>query len=594
MIEQNDQDPNNLLATPKNKNISADINPIKLNPLKEKNQVEDKKTEKPSIQQEQISEDLKDNNNPKNSLMLTLTLKKPEESLTGDITPISKNKDLDVNVNNVEVIKKLEIIADKGDKMEVEPNPNYKTIFPVNLFLNSTKDCICYLCHGVAENPVYDCCFGKSCDMTVFCEKCLRKCIELEGKPICPVSKMPFNEKCFDSQFRQIREKIANLRMKCGNFDKGCNWQNFCVEYRAHLEVCPKETICCSNEGCNLRGLREIIIPHEKICGFLLCECDLCHKTMCSQDIKNHKDTECPGVSIECPNKCGELIKRGEKFEHLGSCQNQEIYCPFILYDCQKTFPRKDLNKQIQDDLLKHTSLILENFDVIRRDYVPSKTKGLETFNDKEKVKNNIRKYAEEKKLMGKKRERILNEKEQEERIFVKNDKVVYKGKNIIKNDTFQDFYPIIGESNKKIFNGSNGVYVLKVKNLYEKNFLGLGFGDKLKLEENDNKVVKKDKNGHTVKNGLFFMTNEGLYFNDSHQQESNKQLISEWSKIGVELMAEYIPKNYILNLYVNNKKIQEFHDVKGTNDDGLYPVLILKKANEFEYSYIENKNQKA
>ena len=89
-------------------------------------------------------------------------------------------------------------------------------------------------------------------------------------------------------------------------------------------------------------------------------------------------------------------------------------------------------------------------------------------------------------------------------------------------------------------------------------------------------------------------MTNEGLYFNDSHQQESNKQLISEWGKIGVELMAEYIPKNYILNLYVNNKKIQEFHDVKGTNDDGLYPVLILKKANEFEYSYIENKNQKA
>ena len=218
----------------------------------------------------------------------------------------------------------------------------------------------CSICTKVLRDARLTECCGQH-----FCDSCLTNW--LKRQKTCPhCRKLRFQSMINKEKIREIND----LRIRCTNREKGCDWVGEMRLLEDHLK---------SDKGCGYVIIECMYIPDkayipircgkslerrhltnhkEKECIYRPYICEYCgHKgtfkgiTMemspwmkffnLGTKVPSHYE-ECGEYPLECPNKCGEIyIKRKDMKAHHDICPLEPLKCPFKV--CHKTILRKDM-----------------------------------------------------------------------------------------------------------------------------------------------------------------------------------------------------------------------------------------------------------
>ncbi|XP_065658888.1 TNF receptor-associated factor 5-like [Hydra vulgaris] len=154
------------------------------------------------------------------------------------------------------------------------------------------------------------------------------------GVLICPLDKTILNsEKIFPDKFTE--RVILQLKVKCDNFLKSCQWTGELKTINNHLTSCEYQEVKCLNEQCSTTLLRKELSDHmEKDCIYRLVTCRYCKQkiTFCDNQIHEEK---CECVPLCCVNQCGIEVLRKEMSSHItDSCANTIIPCQYLNIGC--------------------------------------------------------------------------------------------------------------------------------------------------------------------------------------------------------------------------------------------------------------------
>ena len=212
-----------------------------------------------------------------------------------------------------------------------------------------------------------------------YCDSCLTKW--LKKQKTCPhCRKENFQSMINKEKTREVKE----LRIRCSNREKGCDWAGEMGVLEDHLQSdkgCGYVIVECGNRGrglkvCGERMERRHLTNHmENECKYQPYTCEYCghkgtfesiamrykmqekqieefvqsmpqcYKTIFFHEKKlySHYD-HCAEYPLECPNKCGVIdIKRKDMEEHCDICPLEPLKCPFNAGDCSKDILRKDM-----------------------------------------------------------------------------------------------------------------------------------------------------------------------------------------------------------------------------------------------------------
>ena len=189
--------------------------------------------------------------------------------------------------------------------------------YPQEIFLDQfyLKQLICPIDSKVIKTPIIDSCghtYGENCfkiwyknNLTCFSTKLIPK----------------------DGNYEQnilVSNLMNDLRIKCLNFDRNCNWQGILIDLELHL---------------------------KDECLFTKVECEKCNENIIRNDIKIHLELQCPFTLIECPfeNFCSKTIIRTDLAKHF--VDNHLIHIKEILKQ----------NKSLCDDNNEKERLTIEN-----------------------------------------------------------------------------------------------------------------------------------------------------------------------------------------------------------------------------------------
>jgi hypothetical protein len=74
---------------------------------------------------------------------------------------------------------------------------------------------------------------------------------------------------------------------------------------------------------------------HEAVCSFANLKCERCLEAYSRKYTRKHEKV-CKEFEVECPMKCGEILKRREVGLHVvHACQKRKIKCPYEEYGCR-------------------------------------------------------------------------------------------------------------------------------------------------------------------------------------------------------------------------------------------------------------------
>ena len=235
-----------------------------------------------------------------------------------------------------------------------------KNIFELKLFVDNIENINrykCGLCECICEEPKFQNC---RCNQ-VFCAKCLYLYYEIFHHR-CPKCQKEAKE---IEPYPGFFELLRNLKMKCINYDKNCHWIGFYKEYKEHINSeCQKEIINCPNKDCIIKTRREEMKNHLQKCEYREITCPECNQKMLYFQKKFHKNY-CEKVKIVCPQGCGKSIRRGEYPNHIKSCMNSDMPCPYSIIGCHDVFQRNQKKERLEKDAYKHLDLAIHSiFDL--------------------------------------------------------------------------------------------------------------------------------------------------------------------------------------------------------------------------------------
>ena len=155
-----------------------------------------------------------------------------------------------------------------------------------------------------------------------------------------------------------INEGNTIICEDCGDDDKEFNLLMTKMLEQSHI-VCPN-VYELSNMNtnyslslCDWKGTIHEYNEHEYICPYKIIECKYCHQG-CIQYIYDAHVKVCTGYLIDCTQKCGKLIKRGNMVEHMANeCDMTIIKCPHN--GCNIEMIRKELKIHLKDECLLRT-----------------------------------------------------------------------------------------------------------------------------------------------------------------------------------------------------------------------------------------------
>ena len=189
----------------------------------------------------------------------------------------------------------------------------------------------------------------------LFCGKCIKE------TETCPVDRKTFT--CHKDNYNDRR--VRNLKVKCPNKGRGCQWQGDLGGAARHTdENCKYQTVKCNNEGCNVKVQRGQLVAHStNACPQRKYKCPHCGKEGTYLEVTTTHFTTCDDMPLPCPSGCGRrrLVRRNMA-QHLSTeCPDELVACTYAIAGCQEVVKRKDLQKHMQDKD-QHIDTILSSY----------------------------------------------------------------------------------------------------------------------------------------------------------------------------------------------------------------------------------------
>ena len=137
----------------------------------------------------------------------------------------------------------------------------------------------CGICMNVLKDPVM-------CRQNehLYCRACIIP--HLMNSQTCPTCMEPLTVETLRQASRGIRSLLAELKIRCEFYDRGCREFIELGNLESHLRDCGFAPAVCSNEGCRLEVNQRDLLHHEtSVCELRRVQCHSCN------DIKQEMDT---------------------------------------------------------------------------------------------------------------------------------------------------------------------------------------------------------------------------------------------------------------------------------------------------------------
>ena len=240
----------------------------------------------------------------------------------------------------------------------------------------------CQICTKVIREPHLAVCCGQH-----FCESCLNKWkFTRQGKESCPHCRA--QGEGFNHVINKgLRSEINQLKVKCSNRGKGCEWTGELGALKTHLaseKGCGFVVVQCPNK-CSSRWSYTTIVRKElekylsSECYLRPYKCEYCGEKGTYRDISGnnaqgqrhlliaHYD-KCPAYPLACSNECGASgIKRRDMDDHRSQCPQEPVKCPFNEAGCTDcTLRRHQLDNHLASNQQKHLLLMMGAYKQVK------------------------------------------------------------------------------------------------------------------------------------------------------------------------------------------------------------------------------------
>ena len=219
---------------------------------------------------------------------------------------------------------------------------------------NSPDELNCSICLLVLRDPSLTSCCGKH-----FCQSCISR-IKNEGKP-CPLCQEQDYQLMLD---KSIIRRVKELKIKCPNSGRGCEWVGELGNIGKHLDVsCGFVEVTCDH--CQNEDILRHTLSHHKSATCLArpYRCEYCGFRGKWWFITSIHHSECEKYPLECPNKCGVgAVQRHELDKHVrDECTLREVGCEFECVGCQVRCPQMHMARHL-GEVSSHLGMVVSHF----------------------------------------------------------------------------------------------------------------------------------------------------------------------------------------------------------------------------------------
>ena len=219
----------------------------------------------------------------------------------------------------------------------------------VNTQTELLEELKCPICLELVYDPVQTSCGH------LFCGKCIKE------TKICPLDR----KKCTSHLDNYNDRRVCNLKVKCPNKGRDCQWQGDLGGAARHTEVdCKYQTVECNNEGCDVKVERRHLLDHMNYaCPQRKYKCPHCGKEDTFLEVTTTHFTTCDDMPLLCPSGCGSrgLVRRNMA-QHLSTeCPDELVACTYAIAGCEEIVKRKDLQQHVHDKD-QHFGTILSSY----------------------------------------------------------------------------------------------------------------------------------------------------------------------------------------------------------------------------------------
>ena len=212
----------------------------------------------------------------------------------------------------------------------------------------------CSVCLLALRDPSLTSCCGKH-----FCQSCISR-IKNEGKP-CPLCQEKDYQLMLD---KSIIRRVRELKIKCPNSGRGCEWAGELGSIERHLDVsCGFVEVTC--DYCKSEDiLRNSLADHKKVCPARPYRCEYCGFRDKWQSIMSVHQSECKNYPVDCPNNCNVgTVQRHELDKHVREeCTLREVGCKFECVGCQVCCPQMHIARHLSENVSSHLGMVVSHF----------------------------------------------------------------------------------------------------------------------------------------------------------------------------------------------------------------------------------------
>ncbi|XP_065679645.1 TNF receptor-associated factor 5 isoform X2 [Hydra vulgaris] len=212
----------------------------------------------------------------------------------------------------------------------------------------------CPVCKMALREPILTACGHRFC---LSCSEEIRKINK--GVLFCPLDKTKLKS---EQTFRDkaVERAILQLKVKCNNFLKDCQWTGELRAINNHLSSCEYQEVKCLNKRCFASLLSKELCDHmETKCIYRLVTCQHCNQKIPFCEKQAHEEY-CKCLPLYCVNQCGMKILREEMLSHIhGSCANTIVPCQYFHIGCNFKGMRKDQDTHANSSTQNHLSMAI-------------------------------------------------------------------------------------------------------------------------------------------------------------------------------------------------------------------------------------------
>ena len=204
----------------------------------------------------------------------------------------------------------------------------------------------CIICMNVFKDPVM-CRHNEH----LFCRACITR--HLTNSQTCPTCMQPLTLDTLTQAPRGIRNILAELKIRCEFFERGCVKFVELGDLKRHVADCGFAPAVCSNAGCQLEVNKQDLIHHETaVCELRRVQCHSCNEL--SEEIDAMK------VNLAAINKTLDNNKKHlQRMEMNSNAVQQNLVAKVELV--QEQLDRQEVsNRHIQGGILEMKKILNE------------------------------------------------------------------------------------------------------------------------------------------------------------------------------------------------------------------------------------------